>query len=91
MGLWMPESGDSHHTETWETAPGRGPEAPPTFFPLSSNLVERFLVERSYGEKLVQKPYWSPVWIILIGLEWALKGLESPDPASLRKGFWRAR
>ena len=48
--------------------PGRGPNAPPTFFPLSSNLVERFLVERSCAEKLVQKPDWSPVWILWIGL-----------------------
>ena len=64
----MPERevADSHHTETWKTDPGRGPEAPPTFFPLSSNLVERFLAERSYGEKLVQKPDWSPVWVLWI-------------------------
>ena len=41
--------------------------------------------------KLVQKPDWSPVWVPWIGLEWALKGLESPDAALLRKGFWRAR
>ena len=49
-----------------------------------------FLVERSYGEKLVQKPDWSPVWVLWIGQEWALKGLESPDAATPRKGFWRA-
>ena len=84
-------SGDSHHPETWKTAPGWGPEAPPTFFPLSNNLVERFQVERSHGEKLVQKPDWSPVWLLWIGLELALEGLEPPDPASLRKRFWRSR
>ncbi len=54
-------------------------------------MLERFLVERSYGEKLVQKPDWSLVWVLWIGLEWALKGVESPDAASLGKGFWRAR
>ena len=78
-------SGDSHHTETWKIDPGRGPEAPPTFFPLSNILLEMFLVERSCGEKLVQKHDWSPVLVLWIGLELALKGLESPDAASLGK------
>ena len=35
-------SGDSHHPETWTTAPGGSPEAPFTFFPLSSNLGENY-------------------------------------------------
>ena len=84
-------SGDSHHRETWKIGPGRRPEAPPTFFPPSNILLEMFLVERSHGEKLVQKHDWSPVSVLWIGLEWALKGLESPDAASLGKAFWRAR
>lgn len=37
-------SGDSCHG-TRKAASGPGPEAPPTFFPFSGNLDERFLAE----------------------------------------------